>query len=135
MKFFPDKAFNKMIHNSIAVISRFFGMERAFLVDEATRPIPEPSGEKLPGVTAVIPAYNEELFIGSVVLKTCRMVQKVIVVDDGSKDRTTEVARYAGAEVIRLDKNHGKAHTLLLGLRRAHDLGCKAAVVIGGDGQ
>jgi len=91
--------------------------------------------ERLKGVTVVIPAFNEELVIGSIVLKTCRVVQKVIVVDDGSKDRTAEVARYAGAEVIRLETNHGKAHALLLGLRRAHDLGCIAAVSIDGDGQ
>ena len=112
-------------------------------MDETMQPSADiPSGqaqappvERLKGVTVVIPAFNEELVIGSVVLKTCRVVQKVIVVDDGSKDRTAEVARYAGAEVIRLDTNHGKAHALLLGLRRARDLGCIAAIAIDGDGQ
>jgi glycosyltransferase involved in cell wall biosynthesis len=94
-----------------------------------------PPVERLKGVTVVIPAFNEELVIGTVVLKTCRVVQKVIVVDDGSDDRTAEVARYAGAEVIRLDKNHGKAYALLVGLKRAHDLGCTAAVSLDGDGQ
>jgi glycosyltransferase involved in cell wall biosynthesis len=95
----------------------------------------DPPFERLKGITVVIPAFNEELVIGSVVLKTCRVVQKVIVVDDGSNDRTAEVARYAGAEVIRLDENRGKAHALLLGLRRARDLGCTAAVAFDGDGQ
>ena len=45
----------------------------------------------------VIPAYNEELVIGSVVLKACTLVRKVIVVDDGSHDRTAEVAKLAYA--------------------------------------
>jgi glycosyltransferase involved in cell wall biosynthesis len=103
--------------------------------DTTSDPAQEPLIEKLKGVVVVIPAYNEELVIGSVVLKTCRIVHKVIVVDDGSKDRTAEVARYAGAEVIRLDENHGKAHALLLGLKRAHDLGCTAAISIDGDSQ
>lgn len=88
-----------------------------------------------PNVIAVIPAYNEELVIGSIVLKTRGIVGKTIVVDDGSIDRTTEVARCAGAEVIRLPENTGKAHALLLGLRRARELGCSAAVTIDGDGQ
>jgi glycosyltransferase involved in cell wall biosynthesis len=102
-------------------------------VDEVTRPAP--STEKLSGVTAVIPAHNEELFIGSIVLTACQIVDHVIVVDDGSTDRTSELATYAGAEVIRLDKNMGKAHALLLGLKRAKDLGSTAAVTLDGDGQ
>jgi glycosyltransferase involved in cell wall biosynthesis len=106
-----------------------------FDVDETTVPAPEPLAEKLPGVTAVIPAYNEELFIGSIVLKARQIVDRVIVVDDGSTDRTSELAAIAGAEVIRLDKNMGKAHALLLGLKRAQDLGSTAAVTLDGDGQ
>ena len=104
-------------------------------MDEVIRPTPVPSTEQLSGVTAVIPAYNEELFIGSIVLKARQIVERVIVVDDGSTDRTSELATYAGAEVIRLDKNMGKAHALLLGLKRALDLGSTAAVSLDGDGQ
>ena len=104
-------------------------------MDEVIRPTPVPSTEQLSGVTAVIPAYNEELFIGSIVLKARQIVERVIVVDDGSTDRTSELAIIAGAEVIRLDKNMGKAHALLLGLKRAQDLGSTAAVTLDGDGQ
>jgi glycosyltransferase involved in cell wall biosynthesis len=100
-----------------------------------SKPAAEPADLRLNGVSLVIPAYNEELVIGSVVLKACRIVRKVIVVDDGSRDRTAEVARYAGADVIRLEKNQGKAYALLLGLKRARDLGCTAAVTLDGDGQ
>jgi glycosyltransferase involved in cell wall biosynthesis len=44
------------------------------------------------GIIAVIPAYREEIAIGSVVLKARKHVDRVIVVDDGSPDRTAEVA-------------------------------------------
>ena len=46
-------------------------------------------------IVAVIPAHNEERFIGSVVLKTRRYVDAVIVVDDGSRDETAALAAVA----------------------------------------
>jgi glycosyltransferase involved in cell wall biosynthesis len=95
-----------------------------------------PEGDIQPkGLIAVIPAYNEELVIGSVVLRTRQYVERIIVVDDGSSDRTSEVAKMAGAEVIRLDANTGKAYALLLGLRHARNMGCTTAVMLDGDGQ
>ncbi len=87
------------------------------------------------GLIAVIPAYNEQIALGSVVLLVRQYVDRVIVVDDGSVDRTSEVAKMAGAEVIRLDENMGKAYALLLGLRRARELDCSAAVMLDADGQ
>jgi glycosyltransferase involved in cell wall biosynthesis len=93
------------------------------------------SDNALKGLIAVIPAYNEELVIGSVVLRTRQYVERVIVVDDGSNDRTSEVAKLAGAEVIRLDFNTGKAYALLLGLRHARETGCTVAVMLDADGQ
>ncbi len=86
-------------------------------------------------LVAVIPAYNEEVAIGSVVLKTKRYVDKVIVVDDGSKDRTAEVAMLAGAEVLRLEKNCGKAYAMMKGLERAKELDYSVVVLLDGDGQ
>ena len=87
------------------------------------------------GIYAVLPAYNEELVIGSVVLRTKQYVERVIVVDDGSSDRTAEIAKLAGAEVIRLDHNTGKAYALILGLRHARNTGCTLAVMLDADGQ
>jgi len=54
-------------------------------------------------VVAVVPAYNEELAIGSVVLETRKHVEEVIVVDDGFTDRTAEIAGLVGAVVLKLD--------------------------------
>jgi glycosyltransferase involved in cell wall biosynthesis len=62
----------------------------------------------MPSITALLPAYNEEVSIGSVDLCTCQFADRVIVVDDGSLDRTAEVAALAGAEVLRHEENRGK---------------------------
>ncbi len=86
-------------------------------------------------IIAVIPAYKEEIAIGSVVLKAKKHVDRVIVVDDGSPDKTAEVAELAGAEVIRLDRNYGKAYALMRGLDRAKELDCSVVVMLDADGQ
>lgn len=86
-------------------------------------------------VVAVVPAYNEELAIGSVVLETKKHVEQVIVVDDGSTDRTAEIAGLAGAVVLRLGQNYGKAQALMKGFDLARQNGFVAAVMLDGDGQ
>ena len=66
----------------------------------------------MPSITALLPAYNEEVSIGSVVLRTRQFADRVIVVDDGSLDRTAEVAALAGAEVLRHEENRVKGAAL-----------------------
>lgn len=88
-----------------------------------------------PLLVAVIPAFNEEIAIGSVVLGALDYVDKVIVVDDCSRDRTAELAKKAGAHVIKMPQNGGKAKALLTGLKEAERFGCFAAVMLDGDGQ
>ena len=60
------------------------------------------------GITAILPAYNEEVSIGSVVLRAREYADRVIVIDDGSLGRTAEVAELAGAEVIRHPQSLGE---------------------------
>lgn len=86
-------------------------------------------------VVVVIPAYNEERFIGSVVLKLLRYPVSVIVVDDGSSDETAAIARLAGASVIRHPCNLGKGRALSSGFDEARRLQPAAIVMIDGDGQ
>jgi len=83
----------------------------------------------------VAPAYNEGLVIGSVVLLAKKHADRVIVVDDGSADRTAETARLAGADVIRMPENGGKAKAMMAGFARARELGYDVVVMLDGDGQ
>jgi len=67
---------------------------------------------------AIIPAYNEEKTIGSVLeaLKDSSYVDRIVVVSDGSEDRTADIARKQGAEVIELEVNQGKGGAIRAGL-------------------
>jgi glycosyltransferase involved in cell wall biosynthesis len=68
-------------------------------------------------VTVVIPAYNEEARVGDTVRVAVALpgVDRVVVVDDGSRDDTAAVAESAGAEVRRHARNRGKAAALETG--------------------
>jgi glycosyltransferase involved in cell wall biosynthesis len=86
-------------------------------------------------ITTIIPALNEEVSIGSMVLHAKQHSDHVVVIDDGSKDRTSEVARLAGAEVIRHPKNLGKGKALRTGFEHVAKNGCKVIVTMDSDGQ
>jgi dolichol-phosphate mannosyltransferase len=85
----------------------------------------------------VIPALNEESAIVRVVRGSRRVrgVARVIVVDDGSSDRTGTAARRAGAAVIRHAANRGVGAALRDGYQLAARLGCGTIVTMGGDDQ
>lgn len=86
-------------------------------------------------ILAAIPALNEEIAIGSVVLRAKNHADKVIVIDDGSNDHTSEVATLAGAEVIRHDVNRGKGIALRSIFQKARELDADILVCLDGDGQ
>jgi len=86
-------------------------------------------------VVAVIPAYNEDRFVGSVVLKASMFVDRVIVVDDGSVDHTATVASQAGADVLVHPTNQGKASALETAFAHACQGEADIIVMLDGDGQ
>jgi glycosyltransferase involved in cell wall biosynthesis len=96
-------------------------------------------------VAVVMPAFNEERAIGQAVASVPSFVDRVIVVDDASRDATAEVAaRVQGAgeppgerrrEIVRHDQNRGVGAAIVSGYRRALALGLDVAVVMAGDGQ
>src|SRR5438093_13766271 len=84
---------------------------------------------------AVIPAYREEKHVGDVVRRTRQRLDHVVVVDDGSNDRTAQRARDAGAEVIVHSQNRGKGEAIKAGLRYWLDRQFAHVVVLDADGQ
>ena len=86
-------------------------------------------------IAAVIPAYNEEKHIGDVVRRTRQKLDDVLVVDDGSQDKTAERAREAGAEVIVHEKNLGKGETIKTGLRHWLERDVDLVIILDADGQ
>jgi hypothetical protein len=86
---------------------------------------------------AIVPARNEEAAIGGVVreIRAFDPGLEVVVIDDGSTDRTTAVAAAAGAHVVRLPFNLGIGGAVQTGFRYALDHGFDLAVRLDGDGQ
>ena len=84
---------------------------------------------------AIIPCYNEAVTIASLVLKSKRYVDTVLVIDDGSIDDTSAIAKEAGAIVIKHKINRGKGAALKTGFTYAVNKGYDYAVTIDGDGQ
>lgn len=85
-------------------------------------------------VSVVIPAKNEELAIGGVVSELVKMgrILEVIVVDDGSTDRTAEIAQDAGARVVSHSCSRGNGAAIKSGTREAAG---ELIVFMDGDGQ
>ena len=92
-------------------------------------------------VAVVMPAFNEERAIERAVATIPSFVDRVIVVDDASRDATAAAAVGAGLgrgdriEVVRHAENRGVGAAIISGYRRALALGMDVAVVMAGDGQ
>lgn len=87
-------------------------------------------------VAALIPCYFEERHIRNVASRTRAQLETVLVVDDGSTDRTSDEAREANVEVIRHDKNQGKGAAIKTGLRELTSrTGVEWILILDGDGQ
>ena len=88
-----------------------------------------------PKILVAMPAYDEEKYIGSLVLKARQYADEVIVIDDGSKDQTAEVARLAGATVIRHAENRGKGAAIQTILAKARERNADVLVLLDSDCQ
>ena len=86
-------------------------------------------------VCIVIPAFNEAKAVTELIKKLLSHAEKVVVVDDGSGDDTSELAQGAGAIVLRHEKNCGKGAALRTGFEYAVKSGCDGVITIDADGQ
>lgn len=86
-------------------------------------------------IICIIPAYNEEKRIGDVIKRTRKYVDGIIVVDDGSTDKTSEVSKKSGAEVIRYKENQGVDYVSRVGLKEAIKMKSDIILFLDGDGQ
>lgn len=96
--------------------------------------MPNPSPRR---VLVVMPAWNEEQTVGPTVLEVrrCAPDASILVVNDGSTDRTSEAARQAGAMVVDLPINLGVGGALRTGYRFALRHGHDVAIQVDADGQ
>ena len=87
----------------------------------------------------LIAAFNEEQPLASILPDVPVHVNgepvRIIVVDDGSTDRTADIAEAAGCETIRQGTNQGKGAALKAGIRAVDHGSCDALVLLDGDGQ
>jgi hypothetical protein len=88
---------------------------------------------------AIVPAHDEEAAIAGVLAEiprsACGMPVDLLVVDDGSRDATSDIAREHGARVMAHQTRRGLGAALRTGLERARDEGYAAAVYLDGDGE
>ncbi len=86
-------------------------------------------------VIALVPAFNEAARIVAVVTGARAFVNEVVVIDDGSADTTSDVARAAGATILRHETNRGKGGAIKTGLDYLAQSGADMAVLLDADGQ
>ncbi|HEV7213170.1 MAG TPA: glycosyltransferase family 2 protein [Blastococcus sp.] len=89
-------------------------------------------------VAAVVPAYNEEQLVGTVIRTMPDYVDHIVVVDDCSSDATSAAASAVGdprVTVIRHEVNTGVGGAIITGHKQAGELGADIDVVMAGDGQ
>jgi glycosyltransferase involved in cell wall biosynthesis len=103
---------------------------------DTTRDAVKPDASPISSTVMVgIPCYNEEVAIGSLVLRASKYADEVVVLDDGSTDKTAEVARLAGAHVLVHDANLGKGAAVRDLFAYATESGFGIIVILDGDGQ
>ena len=83
----------------------------------------------------VVPAYNESRHIGKVLREIKKHIDFIIVVDDGSRDNTSEIVQKEGVLIVRHRINLGKGAALKTGTELAFKKGADAIIMLDSDGQ
>jgi glycosyltransferase involved in cell wall biosynthesis len=108
-------------------------------VAELVETAPRTADPRLAGLKriAIVPAYDEEESVARVIdeIRGFDPDFEIVVVDDGSVDRTAAVAEQRGAHVLRLPFNLGIGGAVQTGFRYAFEQGFRLAVRVDGDGQ
>ena len=86
-------------------------------------------------VSIGIPAYNEEKNIAAIIIKLRKIVDTVIVCNDGSNDSTAEIAENLGAIVINHEKNLGYGSAIKSIFKKSKEIGSDILVTFDADGQ
>jgi len=86
-------------------------------------------------ITVVVPAHNEEDRIGEVLKDLKKTKLPVVVVDDGSTDKTYQIAKKHKITVLRHQVNLGKGAALKTGCEAAFSMGAEAVILMDSDGQ
>ncbi len=109
--------------------------EPSFVKDHPLKQEVASNGQAQSGVVVAIPTYNEEVAIASLVLAAREYADKVVVIDDGSSDRTVELAKKAGAVVFENGENRGKGFSVQKAFSYAVAAEARCLVLMDGDGQ
>ena len=91
-------------------------------------------------VAVVVPAHNEEVLIAKTIASIPGLVDRILVVNDGSTDRTAEIVEETAKEdsrvsLMRHEVNQGVGGAIVTGYKAARDLGIDITVVMAGDAQ
>ncbi len=87
-------------------------------------------------ILIILPAYNEEKFIAKVIDRIRKSgFHNILVVDDGSKDRTYQVAKMKRVHIARHDVNKGKGEALKTGFMYAYENSFKYVAILDADNQ
>jgi len=93
------------------------------------------SDKTKPKIIATIPCYNNEPWIADIISVAKEYTDQVLVIDDGSRDRTPEVAKTAGALVISHKENMGYGEAIKTCFHAAKECCADILVTVDGDGQ
>src|SRR4030042_839226 len=94
-----------------------------------------PIKQTKPKIIAAIPCLNEGQCSGDIVTRSRKYVDIAVVIDDGSTDNTSEVAKASGAEVIRHERSWGAGAATQSAFEVAKTYNADVLVTLDGDGQ